>query len=140
MAAYDEPRYLGPNSALKFRYSFGIFFSSAKGEEGTRGMVDYSRETGLFSTGKHGVLCDNFAHRKTYHGRELIKARIAFRYRQGQRKILCPACNKSHLVEFEDNADNDWILVSTYMCPLKFSFSRVESVPPNLAVVGVLET
>jgi hypothetical protein len=132
MAAYDEPRYLGPNSALKFRYSFEIFFSSAKGEEGVSGVVDYSRETGLFSTGKLGVLCDNFAHRKTYHGRELLEARIAFRYRQGQRKILCPTCKKPHLVEFYDNADNDWILVSTHRCPLKFSFSRAETVPPNL--------
>lgn len=140
MAAYDAPRYLGPNSALKFRYSFGIYFSSAKGEERAGGVVDYSRETGLFSTGKRGVVCDNFADRETHHVRELVKARIAFRYRQGQRKILCPACNKSHLVEFEDNADDDWIVVSTYMCPLKFWFRRVETVPPNLAVVGVLET
>jgi hypothetical protein len=133
VAAYDGPRYLGPNSALKFRYSFEICFSSAKGEEAASGVVDYSHDTGSFSTGKYGVCCDNFANRKAYHSRKLIRARIAFRYQQGQRKILCPTCGNPHLLRFDDFAEYDRVIVSTESCPLKFEFSRVEDeVPPNL--------
>jgi hypothetical protein len=131
LAAYDEPRYLGPDSALKFRYSFGMLFSSAQGEEGTSGVVDYSRNTGTFSTGKQGLVCNNFADRKSYHDRRLTEERIAFRYRQGQRKILCPTCRQPHLLKFSDDPENDWILASMYGCYLKFSFSRVEAVLTN---------
>lgn len=137
-AAYDDPAHLGPHSALKFRYSFRVVFSSARGEEQVSGLVDYAGEPGRFTLSKEGMKWLGFEDCMAVHRRRVFEGRIAFRYRRGQRKIVCPACLEGHLIDFNDDASSEMIIAATSQCPLKFSFRRMEQDPSD--PVGQIRT
>lgn len=126
-AAYDGSNHLGPDSALKFRYTFRIIFSSTQGEERVGGLVDYSSKTGKFTPMKEGLTWTGLEESRAMHLRWIMEERIAYRYRQGQRKIICPAC-AGHLIDFHrEDGMSDMVLVTSQACGgLKFSFSLSE--------------
>lgn len=106
-APYDEERHLGPNSALKNRYRIMFTFTSPQGKESVSGLLIYERATGEFSPGRGKLYWMDFEKNREADYRGQIVDRIAYRYAQGQRSILCPVCS-SALLTFDCTEGDKW--------------------------------
>lgn len=106
-AAYDDDRYLGPHSALKNRYQMEISFILPTGVERLSGLLIYDRATGSFSPGRGEIYWKGASDNAVAASRANMIQRIAYRYNQGQRKILCPICSDA-LLEFDCYGSYDW--------------------------------
>jgi len=128
LAAYDHERHLGPNSALKFRYNFGLTFSSTKGEQSVKGGLHYDPSNGTFSTGSLKLFWVSFSSSEINHMMMLVVDRVAYRYQQGQRNILCPRCKKA-LLDFNCEAGWNWASTHCSSCRWKAGFDPVGICP-----------
>ncbi len=106
-APYDQDRHLGPMSVLKNRYQVWFSFISPEGEESVSGRLIYDRASGSFSPGREKLHWDSASDNASSARMRNRVARIAYRYNQGQRKILCPFCGNG-LLEFDCNEGDDW--------------------------------
>jgi hypothetical protein len=91
---YDDTKFFGPLSLLKFRYYFEISFHSGISKEIARGEVNYDKDHGTFTgTSKSPPHVDSLSHqKKRLEMMDQVKS-IVQRCRDGERDIKCPNCN-----------------------------------------------
>ena len=89
---YDERRFLGPNSAIKYRYDFKCSFILGDQKEEARAIVDYDPNEPSFSEPRWPASVLTLAEqaRRQEHDRQL--ADVHRRIVDGEDPIACPQC------------------------------------------------
>ena len=90
---YDDPKYFGPLSILRFRYFYEIGFHSPEGLETATGEIDYNPATSMFGETRIRPLhVDSLVlQRKRRDMMEKVMV-ICDLFRKGQREFSCPYC------------------------------------------------
>jgi len=103
---YDDPKYFGPLSVVRFRYFFELAFHSPDGMEAARGHLDYNSGAATFSEVPRQpphVYSLSLQRRRKYVGEKIIE--IAKRYREGERDMVCPICGSLISVLYLEKRD-----------------------------------
>lgn len=113
---YDDPKYFGPRSAVRFRYFYEFRFHSPDGVETVRGKLDYDPTTGSFTEGRqrHPQVDSFSAQRKRKDMMAMVGA-ISERYRAGERDIVCPYCGSALSIWYLQHRD----FIKDIRCPTK---------------------
>jgi hypothetical protein len=89
---YDDEKYFGPLSAIKYRYQLELVSHVAGGTDEVNVTLDYGPSSGTFADDKVPLRVDTPA-KKQDRNLQLTQVMDVFaRYLRGERGITCPRC------------------------------------------------
>lgn len=91
VAVYDDPKFFGPNSLVKYMYMLECLFTSEKGTEKGVASLEYDIETGTFSP-RSSSRVDTLALQRSREERQKTTWAIMEKVESGAKKIVCPYC------------------------------------------------
>lgn len=90
---YDDTKYFGPLSAVRFRYFYEIHFHSPDGSETAKGELDYDPAAATFRESRRiPPHVDSLSLQRKRKGMMEKVMEITTRYRAGERELTCPYC------------------------------------------------